>query len=1227
MYSNSNDIYEAIMIINHEQNMNNRSRLPLLILEKDNYFDSSSLHDNEWILDSKQIPNELNKLQSIISILEQNDLPLPQDILCISKSMLTSKQEKIGILATLVNECQELPEDKIKISLIVKSIVNILDIEQVNEHTACYELYNDLPIEDEPKCRKVIEELHLELKKYYPQRKFLTFNAANQIFADYAFNLAFFLYSEICVDPNESFYPEIEWFLTSRDPVKRLTILLERIRNDNSKLEQEALQWRQDPDLLQLHDENIPIIIVSEKRYKELLDFSKTFEVDLSIECIKYIKKHGITQLVIVHKMFGEYSLLKPKVGILVSLLKRKLFFLSSVPVQVQQEIVFNQYDKQEYVLLAQVFAYKENNNFTKENELLLEQCIDLSLSFLFATDNQEYFTLVNKILYLQNSGLKDKFRLILFLLLRSLSSIQQIDNILSRSTVSLKLEYLEYSLKICDHTIAEADRIRWLPEVPKNYIPCISIPESEFASSFTLNVSAEKLLINEFNEVTDEIYNTADTKDFEIILINGSDIEMGKLAVSAKVISYVCKTLEVVHNNRVKIVDLIIVNKIIYAKTELIDDILTVDQLTQVNQEFIELSLQYNKLFPKSYQTAVMPNFGPGLDDANNRFLHNQSYKMLRYLELPFFPVFNLLERFKLIKGAIKKWVLIEAKSLDVEYWQLSKEGNWNRALVKAIELINSDPENGCYYAYKARCFNRLERYEEAITNYMLGLSWYDINGRGEGTPAIYHSAIGKNWFQLGNLKMAADSFNKVNKDDLCELHAKEFEDYQNKLDNEAKDSISVGKFDINNIGFSIEKLPLPDNIRSYAKEIYISYQHASSTEKPEYRHQLALLLGLPWGNKSKLETDVTTIRQKLEQNHYGLEEIKHCILKSLIFSIEGGSAKPPILCLVGPPGVGKTSIANALAEALGRKCIRLPLGGTNDASVIKGFRRTYTGAEPSKVMMMIKMAGVWNPIMILDEIDKISQGVYKSGIEGALLALLDPEQNSQFSDDYFDATFDLSEIFFIATANSTEGMSLPLLNRMEVINISGYTDGEKLEIAKKHLIPKILEDANNNEIIITEQVIKEIIVNYTKESGIRELERCLRSLVQNYLFSKRFAKDKSLHLDIDEKLLEEYFGSKKISKEKLNQIPAVGKVKGLAYTSMGGSTISIEAMAISGTGKIKATGKLGEVLKESIEVAFARAIADLREKELQILDISKNDIHVHLLEGATPKEGHLLG
>jgi ATP-dependent Lon protease len=397
-------------------------------------------------------------------------------------------------------------------------------------------------------------------------------------------------------------------------------------------------------------------------------------------------------------------------------------------------------------------------------------------------------------------------------------------------------------------------------------------------------------------------------------------------------------------------------------------------------------------------------------------------------------------------------------------------------------------------------------------------------------------------------------------------------------------------------------------------------------SAEATVVRNYLDWLLSIPWQQRSKIKRDIKIAEKVLHQDHYGLEKIKERILEYLAVQQRMKKVKGPILCLVGPPGVGKTSLGKSIAKATGRNFVRMSLGGVRDEAEVRGHRRTYIGSMPGKVIQGMKKAKSSNPLFLLDEVDKLGSD-WRGDPSSALLEVLDPEQNSTFSDHYLEVDYDLSDVMFVTTANSLR-MPQPLLDRMEIIRIPGYTEDEKVEIARRHLIPKQIEahGLKKTEWSISEEGLRDIIRYYTREAGVRNLERELANLTRKAIKEILSAKD-VVKVTVTRRNLEKYAGVRKFRFGELESEDMVGVVTGLAWTEVGGELLSIEAVTVPGKGKVTSTGKLGDVMKESVQAAesYVKSRASAFGIKRSVLD--KRDIHVHVPEGATPKDGPSAG
>ncbi|MGC9447742.1 endopeptidase La [Cereibacter sphaeroides] len=396
-------------------------------------------------------------------------------------------------------------------------------------------------------------------------------------------------------------------------------------------------------------------------------------------------------------------------------------------------------------------------------------------------------------------------------------------------------------------------------------------------------------------------------------------------------------------------------------------------------------------------------------------------------------------------------------------------------------------------------------------------------------------------------------------------------------------------------------------------------------SAEATVVRNYLDWLLGVPWGVKSRTKKDLTKAQGVLDADHHGLEKVKERIVEYLAVQARSAKLKGPILCLVGPPGVGKTSLGRSVAKATGREFIRISLGGVRDESEIRGHRRTYIGSMPGKIIQALKKAKTTNPLILLDEIDKMGQD-FRGDPASAMLEVLDPEQNSTFVDHYLEVEYDLSNVMFLTTANSYN-MPSPLLDRMEIIPLSGYTEDEKREIAKQHLIPKQIENhgLKKGEFKVTDEALTETIRTYTREAGVRNLEREIAKLARKAV--TEIVKGHTKSVEVTPEKLEGFLGVKRHRYGLAEKEDQVGVVTGLAWTSVGGELLSIEALRLPGKGRMKTTGKLGDVMKESIDAAssFVRSISP--ELGVKPPKFETVDIHVHVPEGATPKDGPSAG
>jgi ATP-dependent Lon protease len=437
----------------------------------------------------------------------------------------------------------------------------------------------------------------------------------------------------------------------------------------------------------------------------------------------------------------------------------------------------------------------------------------------------------------------------------------------------------------------------------------------------------------------------------------------------------------------------------------------------------------------------------------------------------------------------------------------------------------------------------------------------------------------------------------------------------------------IEDGKDETSSLNKSILKAKMPKDVekKCMAELKKLKNMSPMSAEATVIRNYLDWMIDLPWYKKSEIDIDLKKALAVLDADHFGLEKVKERIIEFLAVQKRMEKIKGPILCLVGPPGVGKTSLGKSIAKATNREFVRVSVGGMRDEAEIRGHRRTYIGSLPGKIIQMMKKAGTKNPLILLDEIDKIGND-YRGDPSSALLEALDPEQNGTFNDHYLEVDYDLSDVMFVTTAN-TLNILPPLLDRMEVIRLAGYTEDEKISIANKYLLPKQIKDngVKENEMTISEDIIKEIIRSYTKESGVRNLEREISKVARKVV--KKVVTGEEKEVKIDLKNISDYLGIQKFKFGELEDEDKVGVVTGLAWTEYGGEILKIETVTMPGKGRMQITGKLGDVMQESIKAAKSF----IRSKSLDYGVIpplfEKNDFHIHVPEGATPKDGPSAG
>ena len=425
------------------------------------------------------------------------------------------------------------------------------------------------------------------------------------------------------------------------------------------------------------------------------------------------------------------------------------------------------------------------------------------------------------------------------------------------------------------------------------------------------------------------------------------------------------------------------------------------------------------------------------------------------------------------------------------------------------------------------------------------------------------------------------------------------------------------------------LEQYPYPKHIKEKVRSELSKFEMSgNSNEASIIKSYIDWLMDLPWWQETEENIDLANVQETLDRNHFGIEKVKQRIIEYLALKMQNPKAKGPIICLVGPPGVGKTSLARSIAEALGKVYVKVSLGGVRDESEIRGHRRTYLGAMPGRIIKGMKKAGVTNPLFLLDEIDKMSSD-QRGDPASAMLEVLDPEQNSRFSDNYIEEEYNLSNVMFLATANYYNQIPYALIDRLEVIELSSYTANEKKEIAKNHLIKRVLEASNltDKDIKITDEALDHIINYYTREAGVRELERVIQQIVRKYLVEKLKSKDKKFFKEVTPAVVEEYLGKKKFDVTLKDKETIPGIVNGMAYTSAGGDLLPIEATYFKGKGNVIITGNLEQTMKESVSVALGYVKSNAKHFGINEEIFKDIDLHIHVPAGGIPKDGPSAG
>lgn len=531
------------------------------------------------------------------------------------------------------------------------------------------------------------------------------------------------------------------------------------------------------------------------------------------------------------------------------------------------------------------------------------------------------------------------------------------------------------------------------------------------------------------------------------------------------------------------------------------------------------------------------------------------------------------------------------------------------------------------------AKCFDEEKRLERWVNQILINTPFSyrqkqeiveieDLTGQCEALVSLIISET-----QIASIRtqLAAKVKEKVDKNQRDYILREQLEYIKGELGDNGAGS-EAAQFEA-----ALEKLKADKEIKEKIEKEIARFRRImnSSSESAVERGYIETLLELPWNKASKDNNDIRHAEEILERDHYGLEKVKERIVEYLAVRCLTHKGDTPILCLVGPPGTGKTSIAKSIAEALQKKYVRICLGGVRDEAEIRGHRKTYVGAMPGRIATGLRQAGVCNPLMLLDEIDKVSSD-YKGDTQSALLEVLDPEQNCHFRDHYVELPLDLSKVLFIATANDAGNIPRPLLDRMDIIEVSSYTANEKFHIAKEHLWKKQLEKngLNKKRITMSDNAMKALISGYTKEAGVRGLERKLGTVCRKAALEILKSGDmKEKTVKIDTKRLEKYLGKPRYNADMANEKDDVGIVRGLAWTSVGGDTLEIEVNVMPGNGEVELTGKLGDVMKESAKtgLSYIRSIASDYDIEAEFF--KEHDFHIHIPEGAVPKDGPSAG
>ena len=651
---------------------------------------------------------------------------------------------------------------------------------------------------------------------------------------------------------------------------------------------------------------------------------------------------------------------------------------------------------------------------------------------------------------------------------------------------------------------------------------------------------------------------------------------------------------------------------------------------------------------FDSSFEKQLF-SLSEGYYDSNLLII-NGNFDMNVPIDIDNLPKIGVVGKIKLHidlpNGKTKIVIYGERRVKILEY----KKGN--QVLEAEIEEVAEEVNEKEYSAYLRALYKKIENYQEVSNlNEKFLETVFKIESLSELTDFIVPNLPIQNSRkieyikEISTIKRAEMLISDINQDmEIAELERiiddkLSFEIEKNQKDYVLREKIRIIKeelgdindkdSEINKLREKIEKLKCNNKVKDRLK-LELNRYESMTPNAPEVgmiRNYIDWLLDLPWNNYTKDNNDLKTVKEVLDKSHFGLEKVKERIVEYLAVKKNTNSLKSPIICLVGPPGVGKTTLAKSIADSLNRKWTKISVGGINDEAEIVGHRRTYVGAAPGLIIQGMKKAGSSNPVFIIDEIDKMTKDI-KGDPASSILEILDPEQNKNFSDHYIEEEFDLSQVMFITTANYYEQIPNELRDRLEIIELSSYTEYEKLDIAKNYLIPRELKEhgLTNNEVEFSDEVILTMIRSYTKEAGVRELTRNIATVLRKIVKDK-LLENKKDYYSITDYNIEKYLGKKKYLWTDIDIIEHVGVVNGLAYTPFGGDTLPIEAVSFPGKGNIVMTGSLGDVMRESANLALDYIKANFEKFEIDYSYFEKYDIHIHVPEGAVPKDGPSAG